>query len=375
MKFKNLADIIQNHLTLKGPITFAQFVEFALYHKRFGYYSSGKVRIGRSGDFYTSSSINKAFGETISSFIINALNATDADEFSILEIGAGTGHLALDILNSLQKISEIYKKVDYKIIEISEILASRAQKLLTPHIGKISFYNNFKSIAKNSINGVVISNELFDSLPFHRLKFECGKLFEIFVSYNDNFYELTDMVSTNKLLNYLKDFDIKFEENQEIEVNLESGRIFNKINNLLNQGFVLTIDYGYLADELFNPIRPKGTFLCYHKHTVNDNPYKNIGEQDITAHVDFTNLINIGEKLGLKTLKYTTQGQFLIDWGLLDIINGEEIGERDRRTIKNLFLPNQMGNKFKVLLQAKNLGDKIQNFYPESRLNISHGVT
>jgi SAM-dependent MidA family methyltransferase len=168
-----------------------------------------------------------------------------------------------------------------------------------------------------------------------------------------------------------------FRDGQEFEINLRSKKFLTKINSILSKGLLLTIDYGYLSDELFSPERMKGTYKCLYKHTINETPYVNPGSQDITAHVDFGNLIRVGETLGFSRIIYTTQGQFLLDWGILEMIAENEEGEfseHEIQSIKNLFLPGLMGDKFKVLIQGKNFQDAFNNFYPESPLKISFKV-
>ena len=168
-------------------------------------------------------------------------------------------------------------------------------------------------------------------------------------------------------------------EGQEIEINLNAKKWLLNVSRILRMGFVVTIDYGFKAFELFDPIRTKGTYMCFYKHGANENPYAHIGEQDITAHVDFTNLVLTGKDLELETVKYVTQGQFLIDWGILDILErsslrnkADELScQKDFLAIKNLFLPDLMGGRFKVLIQAQNLKNKIRTFYPESPLKIN----
>lgn len=372
----SLADIIKTEIRSSSAITFARFMELALYHPEHGYYASGKVRIGKEGDFYTSPSVHPAFGETISKFISRAWEIMSVPDFTIVEMGAGKGFLALDILDSLKKNNpEFYERLRYLIVESSPSLCEQARGILSEHLAKIEWASSLSSLKAESVSGVFLSNELVDALPFHRAKFHEGRLIEIFVALQDkSFTEILGEPGAD-LTKYFDAYDLQLEEGQEVEANLEAGGWISSVSRILAKGFVLTIDYGFLAAELFSSERMKGTFKCLYKHQINENPYINIGEQDITAHVDFSNLIRNGDALGLNTLKYTTQGQFLIDWGILDILeeNQEDdiSAEKRRRAIKNLFLPESMGDKFKVLIQAKKMGDGIRNFYPESPFKIS----
>ncbi|GBD38156.1 hypothetical protein HRbin37_00401 [bacterium HR37] len=372
-----LEDIIRSLIIKKGPITFAQFMELALYHPEYGYYSSGKANIGKEGDYYTSPCVHPAFGEIISRFIVRAYEIIAPSEFTVVEMGAGKGILALDILNSLKNNSpSVYNKTNYVIVERNLCILREGEKVLKEHIHKVKFIDSLSTLDPESINGVFISNELVDSFPFHRVKFINGEMFEIFVTLDKGeFKEVLGKPSTPALRKYLESYDIEFANEQEIEINLYAGEWIQSVAKILAKGLVLTIDYGFLAPELFNPRRMKGTFLCFHKHTANENPYANIGKQDITAHVDFTNLIRAGKSCGLNTVRYLTQGQFLIDWGILDIVERYSLEDipsyKSRMAIKNLFLPELMGDRFKVLIQEKNLTHKLRSFYPSSPFRIS----
>lgn len=380
----NLTEIIKSRIRDFGPITFAEFMEFALYHTDYGYYSSGYSRIGKEGDFYTSPHVHKSFGSVIGNFIIKSFDLIQQQSLSIIELGAGKGVLALDILNHI-KISnpKQYARTTYYLAEQSNYSQKESKKTLSGHSNKIKWLSSLDEVESGKVAGVVISNELLDALPFHRLKITNGNLTETFVTLEDgDLAETTDKPSVPELEKYFSGIDMDFREDQEFEVNLRAEKILKEIDRVLQKGFVITIDYGYLNSELFNSERMKGTYKCIHKHSINETPYINIGEQDITAHVDFSNLIRAGVSFNINKVKYTTQGQFLIDWGILDLISSdlEESGKlkdssaKEIHAIKNLFLPELMGDKFKVLIQEKNLGRELNDFYPQSPLKISFNV-
>ncbi len=376
-----LTSIIKSIIRDSGPMTFAKFMELSLYHPEYGYYSSGKARIGKKGDYYTSPCVHPAFGEIIGSFIFRAYEVIDIPNFTVVEMGAGKGFLALDILDSLKRYKrELYERVNYVVIELSPHQLEEKKTTLKKHMDKIKWANSLNDIESESIYGVFISNELVDSFPFHRARFKNGELHEIFVSLqNREFIDILGEPSTGVLKDYFDGYNLKFEEEQELEINLNAKKWLSDVARVLAKGFILTIDYGYLAPELYNPSRMKGTFMCYYRHTTNENPYINIGEQDITAHVDFTNLIRAGQSLSLNKSKYTSQGQFLVDWGILDILerysgekeSGDFFSQKERVAIKNLFLPEMMGDRFKVLIQEKNIKYTDKIFYPESPFRIS----
>jgi SAM-dependent MidA family methyltransferase len=380
-QMSQLTHIMKSLIHKSGPITFDKFMEVALYHPEHGYYASGKAKIGRSGDYYTSPCVHPAFGEILSRFICRAYEVANGPDFTVVDMGAGRGFLALDILDSLKRNNpKLYERLTYSVIELSPNLREEEKSILKGHMHKIRWVDSLSDLETKSICGVFISNELVDSFPFHRAKFKNGELLEIFVTIEDEgFVQILDKPSNIGLKEYFKGYNLEFENEQEVEISLKAKEWLSDIARALAKGFVLTIDYGYLASELFDPSRMKGTFMCFHKHTANENPCSNIGEQDITAHVDFSNLIRVGEAVELNTVKYTTQGQFLIDWGILDIAerySGEEkssdiLSQKNRMAIKSLFLPELMGNKFKVLIQEKNLGNEANTFYPESPFRMS----
>lgn len=370
-----LSQIIKEEIKEKGPITFKRFMELSLYNPNLGYYSSGNANIGKEGDFYTSPSVHASFGEVISNLIVKAFEVIGTDTFSIIEFGAGKGYLAYDILNSLEKnYPNIYSKIEYKIIEISSKNIKSGEKLLVAHLNKIKWYKNISELNENPLFGIVISNEFIDAFPFHRIKKINGKINEVLVDIkNEEFFEVCVESKNTKIFDYIENFRDTLKNGQEIEVNLLARNWLKNINNLLIKGFVLTIDYGYLAGELYNSKRIRGTYKCFYKHQLSTNPYENIGKQDITYDVNFSDLIEYGEKIGLEKIRYINQGQFLIDWGIIKILENfkEHTYEKDRIAIKNLIMPELMGSKFKFLLQGKDLNKKITNeFYNEGEFKL-----
>ncbi|HSC34000.1 MAG TPA: SAM-dependent methyltransferase [Thermodesulfobacteriota bacterium] len=384
MEMNTLAEIIKSEIEIKGRLTFSEYMEKALYHPGLGYYTSGETRIGKRGDYYTSPSVDPAFGEVLAGFIAKSGGLIDEPRLRVIEFGGGIGTLASDILDSLARNHpESYEKTDYMIIEKGDMGPGAADGALYKHGPKIKFESSLTELDPGRAGGVILSNEFLDALPFHRVRFTGGALKEVFVTLvGGEFEEIIDEPSTPGLGEYFNGYETCFREGQETEVNLNAGRWLSQAQELIGKGFILTIDYGFLASELFSPERMKGTYKCMHKHTIGENPYINIGRQDITAHVDFSNLIRVGGPLGLEAIKYTTQCQFLIDWGVLDIMtiqsgqdsSSEQEAHGRNTAIKNLFLPGSMGNSFKVLLQAKNLDVTGQGFYPESPLKLSFGI-
>ncbi|WP_462137223.1 class I SAM-dependent methyltransferase [Candidatus Mycalebacterium sp.] len=369
-----LALRIAEEIKKRGAITFERFTEYALYDEEDGYYQNGKAEIGKKGDFYTSPAAHRAFGETLARVVSGLKNkiAPGAEEkITVLETGGASGVLAFDILDALARTDpETYGTVEY-------LLLDRCETGKCAVSGAHTNFRRIKSFADaGHIMGIILSNELFDAIPFHRLVFRGGKMREIFVSMGkDGFTQTEGAPSSTDLLKYFDRFggaaEMGFAEGQRFEIRPAAAKLLKQMADTLGRGVILTIDYGFRAGELFSPDRESGTFKCVSDHKINESPYENIGHQDITAHVDFENLEKAGEVSGLATLKYTTQGQFLVDWGIMDVAaqNPDEIP-----AIKNLFMPGMMGDAFRVLMQAKNAPELARGFYPESPFRISFGV-
>ncbi len=193
-----------------------------------------------------------------------------------------------------------------------------------------------------------------------------GELKEVFVSLKDDaFTEVLDLPSTPEIGIYFERLGIELEEGQRAEVNLKAVDWMRWVAKGLKKGFVITVDYGYPAEELYAPDRKTGTLLCYHRHRVVEDPFINIGEQDITAHVDFTTLMKVGEKEGLQVAGFTDQTHFLFGLGILERIaaigrsaSTEAEALQERLLIKNLIMPGRMGSVFKILIQYKGIGGR-----------------
>ena len=352
-------------------ITFAEFMDLALYHPDYGYYSSGQVAIGAKGDFFTSSSLGADFGELLAEQLAEIWLILDRPEaFQVVEMGAGLGDLAIDILNYWQSnYPDLLQNVEYSIIEESSSLIATQQEKLQFWLEKgISLsWKSWSDLPNYSVTGCFFSNELIDAFPVHQIIWQDHQLQEIYVGENQGeFIEIIAKLSTPELLNYFQQVQINLDathypEGYRTEVNLQALDWLNRVSQKLKQGYLLTIDYGYSAEKYYHPQRSQGTLQCYYQHRYHADPLVNLGLQDITTHVNFTALENHGQSTGLETLGFTQQGLFLMSLGLGDRLaelstgkfNFAEIFKR-RDALHQLIDPTGLG-KFGVLLQAKGL--------------------
>lgn len=355
----SLSEIIQDTIQTEGPISFRDFMEMALYYPELGYYASAGNKIGKEGDFYTSPYLTDAFGHVIARQLEEMWQLTGKSDFIIVEYGAGMGSLCIDILSQLKANKKFYKKLKYCIIEKSEAMRTKEQRAITDLqiCEKVYWYNSITEIP--SFTGCVIANEVVDNFSVHKVVMVKDELMEVFVGHNNGFVELLKPAPAI-LKDYFRHLEVQLPAGFCTEVNLQAIDWLKSISASLNKGFVLTIDYGYPSSELYQPNRRSGTIACYNKHTVNDLPYTNIGQQDITTHVNFSALNLWGTKNGLINCGFTNQSQFLLSLGLTEYLRKiEAMGKYNFEVRKKLSLLHNllisMGRKMKVLVQQKGL--------------------
>ena len=356
-----LKNLIIEEVNKKGKIPFAGFMQMALYYPKYGYYNSDKERVGRFGDYYTSPTVHRIFGELIAKQLEEMWRIMGKETFTIVEMGANKGWLCCDIIQSIKKEYPVFYDNFHYIIVESNPYAKEIQRLLLESIHvteeKVLWHTYSEDgFSFDRIQGCFLSNEFVDALPVHRLKVKNKVLKEIYVSYNNSgFFEIDDEVSTEALKRYHENCQIYLKEGQEYEVNLGAAEWLWHVSEKLRKGFVLTIDYGDTIDGLYRENGSDGTLRCYYKHTVNRDYYERPGEQDITAHVDFTNLMNAGKSAGLEVTGFTKQSHYLIALGILERLNNTNKDIETIFKVKNLFHPEGMGDVFKVLIQHKNV--------------------
>lgn len=358
-----LIAVLRELIGARGGISFADYMGQCLYHPTHGYYTSARTRIGKEGDFFTSSSVHALFGRLIARQLEQMWRLLGGRAFTIAEQGAGEGHLCGDILDAAaEQFPEFYAALRYRIVEISPDQRQRQAANLSRHLdaGRVAWCA-LEDL--RGMEGCFLSNELVDAFPVHLVEKHQGELREVFVV-NDagGFGEELRALSTARITDYYRLVGVEPAEGNRAEVNLAALDWMAQVAGMLGRGFVMTIDYGYPAEELLAAYRKTGTLLCYHRHQSNEDPYRQPGCQDITAHIDFTALQRVGEQNGLRNLYFGEQYRFLMGLGFFEAVVELQMRETDphkaqslRMTLKNLILPEGggMGGRFKILVQGK----------------------
>jgi SAM-dependent MidA family methyltransferase len=347
----------------EGRVTFATFMDWALYHPRYGYYTRRREKIGAKGDFFTSPHLALDFGELLAEQFADMWQALSCPQpFTLVEMGAGQGLLAADVLSYLQRQHpDCFAALQYCIIEKAAAHIAEQQQRLRPWQDRLT-WTTLDAIAP--FTGCCFSNELVDAFPVHCVTWKDQTLQEVYVT--DALTEVVGDLSNPDLSAYFAALEIDFRHHPDgyrTEVNLAALDWMKQVSDRLHRGYCLTIDYGYLADRYYNPRRSQGTLQCYYQHRHHSDPYLYIGEQDITTHVDFTSLQR--QDTGLTTVGFTQQGLFLMSLGLGDrlsqISQTEATSTRDlqdrlqrRDALHQLINPMGLGG-FGVLIQSKGL--------------------
>ncbi|GBE02364.1 hypothetical protein BMS3Bbin06_01865 [bacterium BMS3Bbin06] len=353
MDNENFRKIIIDRITREGPITFREFMDMALYYPGGGYYRSERMPIGPEGDYYTSPHLHPVFGWLLAVQLDEMRDKMGAPGgFTVLEIGAGKGFLARDIIDFVQRNLH-WRNWQYIILEKSPYTSNIQKKLLEDFRDVIRWVKDLKEL--EPFRGAVITNELLDAFPIHMIEYRHG-FKEVHVSCEgDDFKEVFPEIDNEELVDYISEYNLPVIDGYRTEVNLAIRDFLKRVDAVLFEGFIITVDYGYPSWEYYSEERNRGTLLCYHYHNTSENPYENIGSQDITAHVNFSSVKRWGEAIGLSTAGYCPQGTFLVSLGI-DRMIAEEIERnpdflRDIPKIKGLILG--IGDTHKVLVQYK----------------------
>lgn len=362
---QQLSDLVQQQIKNSGGwISFADFMHMALYTPELGYYSGGLQKIGDAkqggGDFVTAPEISSLFSQALAKQVAQILLATKGD---VLELGAGTGKLALDLLLALNELGQLPNH--YFILEVSGHLRSVQQENLQKALPE-SLFNRVQWLDElpQQFAGCILGNEVLDAIPVHLLIKQDGKLMERGVSFQEGF-KWGDKDLTIDLVGDVFDIDA-LPEGYLTEVCPGSIGLINSLANMLSHGALLMIDYGFGAAEYYHPQRNQGTLMCHYQHYAHSDPFQYIGLQDITAHVNFSAIAEAATSQGLVLEGYTNQAQFLMNCGILDLLSQQAADATTYATfaagVQKLLSPSEMGELFKVIAFSKGLEDNMLGF-------------
>ncbi len=358
--------IIQTAMASRnGAIDFAHFMNMALYEPGLGYYSAGTHKFGEQGDFITAPEISPLFAQTLANPVANVLQ--QMDQGNIIEFGAGSGILAVNILRALEALNQLPEQ--YFIVELSASLQQRQQQLIQqqiPHLQhKVCWLNQLPA---EKINAAVIANEVLDAMPVQRFVINNNQIQQLFINSK---LELQALPASDDLIHAVQHIEnelhYQFPDGYSSEINFFIQPWLQSIGDSLNQAAIFLIDYGYHRAEYYSPERHMGTLMCYFQHRSHDNPLWYPGLQDITAFIDFTAVAEAAVQTGFDVDGYTSQANFLLASGLGEIVERQFSDNIQTQLalsqqVKSLTLPSEMGERFKVMALAKNLPQKIPGF-------------
>jgi SAM-dependent MidA family methyltransferase len=348
----------------KGIIPFSQYMQMALYEPTLGYYSGGAKKFGLSGDFVTAPEMTPLFGHSLARQVAQVLQGLSSGA-NILELGAGTGKLAKDLLEALEQNKALPEY--YFILEVSAHLRDEQQRFLASTLTssvyqKIIWLNELPS----HFEGVILGNEVFDAIPVQLMKKYSMGWIEQGVAVQDGKFAFADILSDNpSTLEHLNHLDLP--EGYVTEICPMAEALIATLADILTKGILLFIDYGFPAREYYHPDRSGGTLVCHYRHHVHDNPFFYPGLQDITAHVNFTALAEAAYQHGLVVAGYTTQAQYLINLGILEGMVNEKSEMTTKQLsdiaqVQRLLSPSEMGELFKVIAFSKSFDDDLIGF-------------
>lgn len=341
-------------------------MEICLYQDTVGYYCKGQIKIGKQGDFYTSSSIGTVMGEMVASFINNHLRTQSnlPPHLEIVEWGGGNGRMAGQLLDEMKRAApDVYERLTYTLIESSAYHRQLQLERLVEHMERIRFLDETGWLSEPPRDNVyVLANELLDAFPIHRLQYKDQAFHESFVLWQEqepHCQEIWLPLGPGRILDYLNALEVQWQEGQISEMNLEAVDWYVRLSERILSGCVIAIDYGDVEEELYASHRHQGTLMCYRKHVAHDNPFIDPGEQDITAHVNFSLCQAAAVSAGFEPYVFQTQRQFLVEQGILEKLQNHfdpspfsEVSKRNR-SIRQLLLSDGMSELFKVFIVIK----------------------
>lgn len=349
-----LGGILRDELARAGRMTFRDFMERALYDPRHGYYARGAARVGRSGDFFTNVSVGPLFGTLLARQFNEIWERLGRPQpFTIVEQGAHDGRFAHDMLNALRKLApECSAAAEYFIVEPFPELRER-QRLTLAAEDRVRWTDSLDALP--SFTGVHFSNELLDAFPTHLIHYDATGWRERWVEWQNGQFTFTDgPLSSDSLVAAVAEIGPR-SPGYSTEMNLAARQWPGDVARKMERGFVLPIDYGHARSEFYAPERSTGTLRAYSRHRVVPDPLARPGTVDLTAHVEFTSLVEAAETAGLRLHGFTDQHHFFVGLGRLHFPDGIVPDAAEMREFKTLMHPSLLGLSFKVLALEKGL--------------------
>lgn len=364
-----LQDVIRREIERAGGrITFARYMELALYAPGLGYYSAGLQKFGAGGDFVTAPEISPLFARCIARQCRQVLEQMEQGD--ILEVGAGSGVLACDVLSECERLSCLPRH--YFILELSAELRARQRDMLTrrvPHLaGRVRWLD---TLPQHGFHGAVLANEVLDAMPLHRFRIDGDAVYECCVGDEDGrFVWRHGPVSDAALAGRIDAIRSRIQDLPQVfesEVSLAASAWIRSIADVIERGLVLLIDYGHARSELYHAQRSDGTLLCHYRHRAHADPLILAGLQDITAQVDFTAVAEAAHDAGLAVAGYTTQAHFLLACGLMEMVGDADANDAATylplmQQVKKLTQPDEMGEVFKVMALTRDIDVPLLGF-------------
>ena len=364
-----LCEKIADEIATNGPMSFARYMDLALYAPGLGYYRNGCQKFGVGGDFVTAPELSPLFSYCIANHCAAVL--TDLGGGDILEFGAGTGVMAAHILAALQQQDQL--PAHYYILELSAELQTRQretlEKIVPECISRVVWLDH---LPEKPIDGVILANEVLDAMPVHQFMMqdgvkECGVVGDA-EGFQACVLEAENTVLRDQIIRYGLDLPNGYCS----EVNLQLPAWIQSVASTLASGVVLLVDYGFPRREYYHPDRSMGTIMCHYQHHSHPDPFAFPGVQDITAHVDFTHVAEAAVDAGLIVAGFCNQAAFLLDCGLLSFLSQDaDDAERfqQQQACLRLTMPSEMGELFKVMALTKNYDAALLGFSQINWLN------
>ena len=356
-----VAEHIRGEISASGGwISFARYMELALYAPGLGYYSAGSRKLGKAGDFVTAPEISPLYGQTLARQVKQVL---DAGFDEVLEVGAGSGALAATLLEELERAGRTPR--NYLILELSADLRERSRDTLAsrvPHLlERVAWLNRLPP----AFSGVVLGNEVLDAMPVHVVRTQGGRVEEGGVGVRSDRLDWSWRVASGELLKAAQALELP--EGFRTEIQLAARGFMRSLAGVLEKGAALFVDYGFPEKEFYHPQRKDGTLMCHYRHHAHADPFFLPGLQDITSHVDFSAIAASARSGGLELLGYTGQAQFLVNCGITEVMSRTPPEDEARflpfaNQANRLMSPAEMGELFKVIALGRGFAAPLLGF-------------